>query len=61
MNKYGGMTVNERLWVSGLMEKFDLAVTETDINTVKSILRDVELGEANINGILKHFGLIEKD
>jgi len=55
------MTVNERLWVSGLMEKFDLAVTETDINTVKSILRDVELGEANINGILKHFGLIEKD
>ena len=61
MSKYGGMTVNERLWVSGLMDKFYLAVSEKDINAVKSILRDVEVGEGNIDPILKHFGLVEKE
>jgi hypothetical protein len=61
MNKYRGMTVNERLWVSGLADKFDLAVKKKDIDTVKSILKDVEVGKANINPILKQHGLIEKE
>jgi hypothetical protein len=61
MNKYRGMTVNERLWVSGLMDAFDLAVKKKDVNTMKSILSEVEVGEANIKPILKQHGLIDQE
>jgi hypothetical protein len=33
-NKYKGMTVNERLWASGLSDEFDKAVKEKDANKV---------------------------
>jgi iron uptake system EfeUOB component EfeO/EfeM len=56
--KYHGMTVNERLYVSGLMDAFDKAIKEKKIQKVKSILEDVELNEESINPILKAFGLI---
>lgn len=56
--KYQGMTVNERLYVSGLMDAFDKAVKEKDIPKVKSILEDVELNEESIKPILKAFGLL---
>jgi iron uptake system EfeUOB component EfeO/EfeM len=55
--KYQGMTVNERLYVSGLMDAFDKAVKEKDIIKVKSILEDVELNEESIKPILKALGL----
>ncbi|WP_166727802.1 hypothetical protein [Mucilaginibacter gilvus] len=42
-NKYGGMTVNERLYLSGLMAKFDQAVAEKQVDLVISILKEVEL------------------
>jgi hypothetical protein len=58
MDKYGGMTVNERLYVSGLMDRFYLAVEKKDVNLLKEILKEVELNESNINAILEHFGLI---
>jgi hypothetical protein len=61
MDKYGGMTVSERLWVSGLMDRFDLAVEKKDVNLLKTILKEVELSESNINAILEHLGLIKKD
>ena len=51
-NKYAGMTVNERLCVSGLMDKFDKAVEEKNIDKVRSILEEVELTEASIKPIL---------
>ena len=60
MNKYGGMTVNERLYVSGLMDKFDEAVKEKNVDLVISILKEVELNDLSIAPILERLGL-EKD
>jgi len=56
-NNYNGMTVNERLYVSGLMDKFDKAVKKKDISTVVSILNEVELNEGSIEPILIHLKL----
>lgn len=47
-NKYAGMTVNERLYVSGLMDEFDEAVEKKDTEKVRSILEEVELTEESI-------------
>ncbi|MDX9887524.1 hypothetical protein [Thauera sp.] len=57
-NKYSGMTVNERLYVSGLMDQFDKAVEERDIERVRSILNSVELTEESIGPILERLGLL---
>jgi len=58
-NNYGGMTVNERLWVSGLMEQFDSAVREKNADKIIKILKKVELTEPNIADILRQKDLIE--
>lgn len=58
-NKYNGMTVNERLFESGLISKFDKAVEEKDVDQVVFILKEVELTEGNIYPILKQFKLVE--
>ncbi|MDB5129538.1 MAG: hypothetical protein JWQ85_3770 [Mucilaginibacter sp.] len=55
-NKYGGMTVNERLYVSGLWEKFDKAIAQKDIDLMIAILKEVELNDSNIQAILKSEG-----
>lgn len=52
-SKYGGMTVNGRLYLSGLMGKFDKALLEKDTDTLISILKEVELNDENINAILE--------
>ena len=51
------MTVNERLYVSGLMKAFDKAVGERDIDEVVRILRSIEIGEDSIQPILNQLGL----
>ena len=51
-NKYAGMTVNERLYVSGLMDEFDEAVEKKDAEKLRSILEKVELKEGLIKPIL---------
>lgn len=56
-DKYAGMTVNERLFISGLMEKFDKAVNEKDVDVIVSILKNVELTDLSIDPILKQLGL----
>lgn len=58
MNKYKGMTVNERLYVSGLIDKFDLAVKYKEIEKVEAILSEVELDKKSIEQIFKSIGLI---
>ena len=55
--KYSGMTVNERLYASGLMREFDEAVENKDAEKVRSILEKVELTEESIEPILKEFDL----
>jgi len=58
-NKYGGMTVNERLYVAGLIDDFYFAIERKDTEKVREILKDVELTEGNIVPILKSHGLID--
>ena len=60
-SKYFGMTVNERLYVSGLSEKYYEAVEKKDIETAISILKAVDLGEENIKANLRFDGLINDD
>jgi molecular chaperone GrpE (heat shock protein) len=56
-NKYAGMTVNERLYVSGLMDEFDGAVKIRDTEKIRAILEKVELTEESIKPILEKLGL----
>jgi len=57
-NKYSGMTVNEQLYVSGLINEFDKAVKKKDIERIITILRKVDLtDEATINILLRQIGL----
>nr|WP_199157287.1 hypothetical protein [Pedobacter sp. ASV2] len=60
-SKYSGMTVNERLYVSGLIDRYYKAVKEKDIDAAISILKAVDLGEKNIRAILEFDGLISND
>ena len=52
-DKYAGMTVNERLVVSGLMRAFDKSVKRKDIAKTTEILESVGLDEVNILSILE--------
>jgi len=56
-NKYSGMTVNERLYVSGLMDEFDAAVQKKDAERVRAILEKVDLTEESIKPILEDLNL----
>ncbi len=60
-NKYKGMTVIERLYVSGLIDVFDKAVKDNDVEKVVEILNEVEIiDESAIEEILKELGLSKK-
>ncbi len=54
------MTVNERLYFSSLIDKFDTAVAKKDVAEITAILKEVELSDDNINAILQHFKLIKQ-
>ena len=56
-NKYAGMTANERLYVSGLLDEFETAVSEKHTDEAVRILKKVELTDANIKPILEKLGL----
>lgn len=60
-NQYKGMTVSERLYVSGLIEEFDLAVKEQNGEKVMKILNEVEItDEPSMKLILEALELIDK-
>jgi molecular chaperone GrpE (heat shock protein) len=54
---YLGMTVNERLFIIGLLDEFDKAISDKDAERAKWILKEVELTESNIGPILEKYGL----
>lgn len=58
-SKYAGMTVNERLYVSGLLDEFEKAVGEKNTEEAARILMEVELTEANLKPILEKWGLFK--
>jgi hypothetical protein len=43
-----GMTVNERLWLSGLMMAYDDAIARQDTEEMTAILKGVHLDEKSI-------------
>lgn len=53
---YSGMTVNERLYVAGLLEKFDAAARSRNRNEMLNILRkvDVESPKQTADAILEN-------
>lgn len=56
------MTVNERLYVSGLIDEYYEAVDEQDVYKAILILKKVELTEGNIRPILEmNFNKIPSD
>lgn len=56
--KYLGMTVNERLYVSGLLKRYDAAIKAENINEVISILKAVEITDNKaIKDILESYRL----
>ena len=57
--KYKGMTVNERLYVSGLLESFDKAILRNDREQVIRILRDIEVDDESISKTLSKFKLAD--
>ncbi|AMR33692.1 hypothetical protein A0256_20780 [Mucilaginibacter sp. PAMC 26640] len=56
-DQYKGMTVNERLYVAGLIDDFYEAIKDRDVNKVIVILKKVELGDESIDPILEFNGL----
>ncbi len=56
--KYKGMTVNERLYLSGLMGKFDELVRTENVDELKKILDKVEIIDETLKrSIIEGFGL----
>lgn len=48
-----GMTVNERLWVAGLMDAYDAAVAVRDHDQMAEILKKVYLDSGTIEAIIR--------
>ena len=55
--KYQGMTVNERLHLSGKLDDFDKAVANKNSTEIIKILKAVELTESSIDENLQYFKL----
>lgn len=54
---FSGMTVNERLYLRGLMDDFDSCLKQKDVEGIKAILRMVDLTEESIFDIINNLEL----
>ena len=60
-NKFNGMTVNERLYVSGLMDEFDKCIERYDVKGAQKILEQVEIvDETSVQSIFEALGLVKE-
>ncbi len=58
IEKYKGMTVNERLYLSGLMGEFDEFVRTKNVDGLKNILDKVEITDETLKrSIIEGLGL----
>ena len=58
IEKYKGMTVNERLYLSGLMCEFDEFVRTKNVDELKNILDKVEITDETLKrSIIEGLGL----
>ena len=55
--EYIGMTVNERLYLSGNWDKFDEAIKLNDLETLKDIIVEIELPLEYLETVIKHYNL----
>ena len=53
-NEAAGMTVNERLYRSGLLREFDEAVAIKDQKAVRKILEQIYLTPENVEAIIRN-------
>lgn len=56
-NKYEGMTVNERLLVSGFLDEFQHYIDVKDKDNIVLILKKLEVDDSSINTFLAKIGL----
>ena len=49
-----GMTLNERLWFSNLMHRYDDAIARNDTKDLSQTLTEVYLDQASIDSIIEH-------
>lgn len=57
-SKYAGMTVNERLYISGLTDQFDQALRLGNVDAIVRILLEVGITDKNsIKAIIDSLGL----
>ncbi|WMJ75334.1 hypothetical protein RCC89_19535 [Cytophagaceae bacterium ABcell3] len=54
---FAGMTVNERLFASGLYKEFESAKKQKNKERVIAILKEINVDEPSINKILKEIGI----
>ncbi len=53
IDRYRGMTVNERLYLSGMMDDYEKAVKRKDFTKAESILGKLDIGNENVKTIIK--------
>ncbi|RTY86146.1 hypothetical protein [Flavobacterium sp. RSP15] len=51
-SKFSGMTVNERLYVGGLINDFDNALEQKNVEGIKTVLKKVALNEAIVEMLI---------
>jgi hypothetical protein len=48
-----GMTVNERLFLSGLLERYEKAVAAWDVDEISEVLKSIYLNTETIDAIIQ--------